>query len=57
VNQTAEGAFVETEATGAVKPSEAGTADRTDTLFVQWIGVYERRVTAGAEVFGFELNG
>jgi hypothetical protein len=57
VNETAESAFVKTEATGAVEPSKAGTADRADTLLVQRIGVYERRVTAGAEIIRFELNG
>jgi hypothetical protein len=57
MNQTAESAFVKTEATGAVKPPKAGTADRADALLVQWIGVYERRITAGAEIIRLELNG
>jgi hypothetical protein len=57
VNQTAEGTFVKTEATGAVKPSKAGTADRANTLFIQRIGIDERRITARAEIICFEWNG
>jgi hypothetical protein len=57
MNETAKSSFVKTEATGAVEPSQAGTADRANTMVVQRIGVDERRVTAGTEIIRFELNG
>jgi hypothetical protein len=57
MNEAAECAFVKTEATGAVEPSKAGTADRADALLVQRIGVYKRRITTRAKIISFELDG
>jgi len=57
VNEAAECAFVKTEATGAVEPSKAGTADRADALLVQRIGVYKGRIAAGTEIIRFEWDG
>jgi len=57
MNQAAERAFVKSEATGAVKPAKAGTADCADTLVVKRIVVDERGVTAGAEIVGLKGGG
>jgi len=49
--------FVEAEAGRTVKAPQAGTARRANTLFVERVRVYKRRVTAGAEVLRFERHG
>lgn len=57
VDQAAQRAFVETEATGAVETLEAGAAQGADTIGIERITVLERRITGGAEILGFERSG